>query len=100
MNQRPGREEAQVRARVLISGRVQGVGFRFAARQEAQQQGLSGWVRNRADGSVEAVVEGEGAGVQACLAWCRRGPRGAVVTDVQVTWEPYQGEPQGFRIVG
>jgi acylphosphatase len=85
---------------VLIAGQVQGVGFRFAARQTAQQQGVSGWVRNRPDASVEAVVEGEEAAVQAFLAWCRRGPIGSVVTDVQVTWAPYQGEFHGFRILG
>lgn len=100
MSLRPGSEAAHVRARVLIAGRVQGVGFRFAARQVAQQQRLSGWVRNRTDGSVEAVVQGESAGVQAFLDWCRRGPRGAAVTEVQVVWEPYQEEFQGFRIVG
>jgi acylphosphatase len=76
------------------------VGFRFSAQKAARHQRLSGWVRNRADGSVEAMVEGEESAVQAFLAWCRRGPIGAAVTDVQVMWEPYVGELQHFRIVG
>jgi acylphosphatase len=96
----PDSEDTRDRARILIAGHVQGVGFRFAAQKVAQRQRLGGWVRNRPDGRVEAVVEGEGAAVQAFLDWCRRGPLGAVVTDVQVTWEPYRGEFQGFRIVG
>jgi acylphosphatase len=85
---------------VLVAGRVQGVGFRYSAQKVAQQHGLSGWVRNRADGRVEAIVEGANAAVRAFLAWCQRGPIGSGVTDVQVTWQPYHGEFQGFRIVG
>jgi acylphosphatase len=100
MSTSPASEEPLVRARVLISGRVQGVGFRFAAQKAAHRQRLSGWVRNRADGSVEAMVEGEGSDIQAFLTWCRRGPVGAAVTDVQVMREPYVGEFHAFRIVG
>jgi acylphosphatase len=88
-----------IRARVVISGRVQGVYFRASARQVARAQGLSGWVRNRPDGAVEAVVEGEEAAVQAFIAWCRDGPPGADVTDIKVATEPHTGEFQGFRIV-
>ena len=88
------------RARIVISGRVQGVYFRASARDVARAQRLSGWVRNRVDGDVETVAEGEAEAVQAFIAWCRDGPPGAHVTDVQVTMEPYTGEFQGFRVVG
>jgi acylphosphatase len=90
---------ALVRARIIISGLVQGVYFRADAREVAHRQGLSGWVRNRVDGTVEAVVEGEHAAVQAFIAWCHAGPPGARVTDVHVTWEPYAGDFRGFRIL-
>jgi acylphosphatase len=89
-----------VRARILISGRVQGVYFRASARDIAHVHRVSGWVRNRAAGDVEAVVEGEEAAVQAFTAWCHVGPPGAYVTEVQVTPQPYTGEFQDFRLVG
>ncbi len=88
-----------IRARLTISGRVQGVNFRASARDMARAHRLSGWVRNRVDGNVEAVVEGEEAAVQAFTTWCHHGPPGAYVADVQVTPEPYAGEFEGFRIV-
>ena len=68
-----------------ISGRVQGVNYREAMRQEAARLGVTGWVRNRRDGSVEAVVDGAPSAVQAMIAWTRRGPSSALVTDVQVS---------------
>ena len=67
---------------IRVSGRVQGVGFRYALRDEARRLGLVGWVRNRADGSVEAFVQGDEASVAALLAWARRGPRLARVDHV------------------
>lgn len=88
-----------IRARLVISGWVQGVYFRASARDVAHAQHLSGWVQNRIDGSVEAVVEGEKAAVQAFIAWCHQGPPGAQVSDVEVTLEPYTDECEGFRIV-
>jgi len=88
----------QVRARILVSGVVQGVYFRAYARKEAQRQGIHGWVRNRANGTVEAVVEGEESAVQRFIAWCHHGPPSAAVTEVQVVWEPYRGEFRGFAI--
>jgi acylphosphatase len=76
------------------------VNFRASARDEARALGLSGWVRNRLEGDVEAVVEGEEVAVQAFIAWCHNGPPAAHVTAVQVTMEPYTGELHGFRVVG
>lgn len=69
---------------VLVSGRVQGVFFRAATRDKATQLGLTGWVRNLADGRVEARVEGEPAALEQMLHWLRQGPSAAVVEDVQV----------------
>jgi len=65
-----------------IAGRVQGVGYRYALRDEALARGLGGWVRNRRDGSVEAVLQGDAAAVQAVLDWARRGPPAARVDRV------------------
>ena len=64
---------------IRVSGRVQGVGFRYALRDEAQRLGVNGWVRNCANGSVEALLQGEAHAVQALLDWARRGPRAARV---------------------
>jgi acylphosphatase len=68
----------------MIRGRVQGVGFRYSMRLEARRLGVSGWVRNRHDGSVEAVAQGPAEAVEALVEWSRHGPPGARVTDVQV----------------
>jgi acylphosphatase len=79
-----------------IRGRVQGVGFRYEMQREAQKQGVAGWVRNRRDGSVEAVVQGETDAVDALIAWAHHGPRSARVTDVQVS--EASGEFSGFEM--
>ena len=70
---------------VVISGRVQGVAFRANCQRQATVLGLTGWVRNLWDGSVEALFEGPSEAVDAMLGWCRRGPSSAVVTGVEVT---------------
>jgi acylphosphatase len=85
------------RARVRVRGRVQGVFFRAEARARAQSLGLAGWVRNAADGSVEAAFEGEQERVESMLDWCRRGPAGADVDEVEVAWEEPRGE-SGFSV--
>ena len=80
-----------------IAGRVQGVGFRDAMHDEALAHGVTGWVRNRRDGSVEAVVQGEPAAVDAVVAWARRGPPGGRVTEFDASFaqsefdRPYTG---------
>ena len=89
----PGPET--IRRRVLISGRVQGVGFRWSCRRMAESQGVSGWCRNLPDGRVEAVFEGDRAAVEQALSWCKAGPSSAIVTAVDVTPEMPQGE-RGF----
>jgi acylphosphatase len=68
--------------RLVIGGRVQGVGYRYALVEAAVACGVAGWVRNRRDGTVEAFVQGEPAAVEAVMAWCRRGPPGAHVAAV------------------
>jgi acylphosphatase len=71
--------------RLQITGRVQGVGFRYAMQDEAARLGVNGWVRNRSDGSVEALLQGEADALEALTAWARRGPPGARVSAVQIT---------------
>jgi acylphosphatase len=80
------------RAHVYVSGDVQGVFFRYETRERARTRGLAGWVRNLPDGRVEAVFEGPEDAVKAMLDWCRQGPSGARVTEVEVTNE----EPEGL----
>jgi acylphosphatase len=79
------------RRRVVVQGFVQGVGFRFAVERAARSHGVSGWVRNRRDGAVEAVFEGEREDVEALVGFCRRGPRGAEVERVEVVEESPEG---------
>ena len=83
------------RARVVIRGRVQGVFFRAETRERARSLGHVGWVRNNPDGTVEAVFEGDRDHVESLLAWCRRGPAGAKVEDVEVEWTETRDE-RGF----
>jgi acylphosphatase len=76
----------------VVNGRVQGVFFRDTARRRAEAAGVAGWVRNRPDGAVEAVFEGDPAAVEELVEFCRRGPSRAEVTSVEVVTE----EPEGF----
>ena len=75
-------------ARVFVSGRVQGVFFRYTCAKEAREAGLRGSVRNLGDGRVEAVFQGGKAAVERLISWCRQGPPAASVADVTVAWEP------------
>ena len=86
-----------VRRRVVVGGRVQGVGYRESCRRQAERLGLAGWVRNRADGSVEAVFEGPAESVDAAVSWCREGPRWAAVRSVDLYDEVPEGLA-GFRV--
>ena len=88
----------KVRAHVFIEGRVQGVFFRANTREEASLLGLTGWVRNCWDGRVEAVFEGEREKVEKVIAWCKKGPPGAMVRDVEINWEQVTGEYDTFSI--
>ena len=88
----------KARAHVLVSGRVQGVLFRAETADVAERLGVNGWVRNLPDGRVEALFEGEKEDVEKTLEFCRRGPPGAYVRDLDVKWEEWKGEFQGFQI--
>ena len=85
------------RAHVVVSGMVQGVFFRAEARDRARSLGLGGWVHNRSDGAVEAVFEGDDERVDSMVDWCRRGPSGAQVEEVDTKWTAPEGET-GFSI--
>jgi acylphosphatase len=86
------------RVRVRVEGRVQGVFFREATRREALALGVSGWVRNCADGSVQAVFEGDAKAVEQAIDFVRRGPEWARVSRVEVTDEAPTGECLGFEV--
>lgn len=88
-----------VRRHVVVHGFVQGVGFRYAVERAARTRRVAGWVENRADGTVEAVFEGDRDDVEALVDLCRRGPRGAEVRNVSVSEEPAEGLV-GFRVTG
>lgn len=81
-----------------IAGRVQGVFFRASTAERARQLGVNGWVRNCPDGSVEVVAEGPRSKLEDLVAWCRHGPPGAHVRDVQLRWEEAKKEFHDFRI--
>ena len=81
--------------KLRIRGVVQGVGFRYAMREEALRLGVSGWVRNRADGSVEALLQGEPRAVETLVAWAGNGPPAARVLEVQASEAEPQARPSG-----
>lgn len=86
------------RAHLIIRGRVQGVFYRAFTRNVAVKLGLSGWVKNLYDGSVEAVFEGDRALIEQAIGHCRVGPTGAHVTDIEMVREGYSGQEKGFEI--
>ena len=89
---------SESRVRLVVSGRVQGVGFRYAARDAAGEIGVSGWVRNLPDGRVEIVAQGTPAAVASMTAWAYRGPRHASVDGVHVEDLEPSGGLRGFEI--
>ncbi|MDI1450048.1 acylphosphatase [Polyangium sp. 6x1] len=82
-----------------VKGRVQGVYFRASTQREAKRLGLAGWVKNRTDGGVEILAEGEEDGLKELIAWAQKGPTAARVERVDVRWRGFQGEFSDFRIV-
>lgn len=86
------------RVRLLISGQVQGVFFRACTRDKAAQEGVTGWVRNLVDGRVEVLLEGSTERVDRVIAWCQQGSPGSRVDQVDMQYQPYQGEFSSFDI--
>ena len=89
---------AKRRAHVIVEGRVQGVFFRYETRSKAHALNLTGWVKNRYDGSVEAVFEGEERDVKKMIEWCHQGPPAAIVRNVSVEWDEPKGEYSSFSV--
>lgn len=84
---------------LIVKGRVQGVYFRASTQREAKRLGLSGWVRNRPDGSVEILTEGEEVSIRELYGWAQKGPSAARVERVETRWRSFTGEYADFRIV-
>lgn len=91
-------QDDRTRARVRVSGRVQGVFFRDSTRQRAEELGLSGYVTNTPDGDVEALFEGRSEGVEEMVRWCGQGPPDASVENVDVDYEPAGDDLKGFEV--
>jgi acylphosphatase len=91
-------DEKLSRLHARVEGRVQGVGFRYFVLETAQALGVSGWVRNRWDESVEVMAEGERAALERLLDALRRGPRMSFVSNVQVEWGEWKEEWSGFSV--
>ena len=89
----------KVRAHVYVSGRVQGVFFRSQTADIAQRLGINGWVRNLSDGRVEALFEGEKEQVEEEIKFCRGGPPGAHVQNLDIRWEDWRGEFRDFKVL-
>ncbi len=89
---------AKVRAHIVVKGRVQGVFYRASTKDEAERLGINGWVKNRNDGSVEILAEGDELVVRELIEWCKKGPPHAKVKEVKVDWEEYKGEFKRFFI--
>ena len=98
VQQVPGNDHSTERARVRISGRVQGVFFRDSAREKAEQLDLTGWVKNLPDGRVEALFEGPSHKVREMVAWCERGPTQASVESVDTDFEEPREDLDGFEV--
>jgi len=88
-----------IRVKLIIEGRVQGVWFRESTRKQAEHLGVHGWVRNRREGTVEVVAEGPEESVRKLVDWCHHGPPSARVSRVRETAEAFQGEFVSFDVV-
>lgn len=88
----------RARAVVVFRGRVQGVYFRAHCAEKAEEFGLDGYVRNRPDGAVEAVFEGDRAAIEACIEWNKNSQPYARVEAVEVSWSDSKGDLQGFQV--
>jgi acylphosphatase len=86
------------RVQVMVRGRVTGVFFRAATQREARRLGITGWVKNRPDGNIEIVAEGEEDAIKEIVSWAHHGPSAARVDGVDVRWRGYTGEFSDFRI--
>lgn len=91
-------DEEKKMLHVVVEGRVQGVGFRYFVVDQASRLGVTGWVRNRWDGSVEVTAEGELSKLNKLLAALYQGPRGSYVSGVNVQWHPASGDFGGFQV--
>ena len=86
------------RAHLFVSGRVQGVFFRVYARNQAQELGLTGWIRNLPDGRVEALLEGDEENIKKMIKWAKIGSPGAQVADLKAEMQEHQGEFKTFQV--
>lgn len=100
MNRRPDEGTDVERLEIIVTGRVQGVGFRYHTHEEATRLGLVGWARNRPDGSVQIVAEGERAALVALADWAGRGPARARVDGCETSWTAPTGGLTSFRVTG
>ncbi len=89
-----------VGAKIIVRGHVQGVGFRYFCHTRAVRLGLTGWVKNAADGSVALLVEGDRGSIEALIDELKLGPRSASVADVGVSWIAFSGRHESFTITG
>lgn len=90
----------KIRVHLIISGRVQGVGYRYSTLAKAQELGLTGWVKNTFDRKVEAILEGDKSDIDIMVKWCYEGPSMAFVSNIEIFTEKYTGEFQSFTIKG
>ncbi|MBI4174218.1 MAG: acylphosphatase [Candidatus Aenigmarchaeota archaeon] len=86
-------------AKVVVTGKVQDVSFRSFIKRNADTMGLKGFVRNRDDGKVEALIEGEKDMIEALIEAIRAGPERAIVKDVDIEWRPYSGIYTDFKVI-
>jgi acylphosphatase len=91
-------KDGYIRVSLIITGKVQGVAFRYYARNMANQLGVYGWIRNTQEGSVELTIEGKRKNINQMIEWCKKGPKTANVENVIINTEPYKGEFVEFNI--